>query len=138
MHSRTLNATRQIPFGPQQPPPHNTGYRTRSSLPQSVLFGTIRTARKHQSGNAIMLNPSELCEIELQSLPSQSDNRWMLHKQAKKEPKNATYASVTKGMAKPRMAKSTRIVDVESHFSGGLPKEVVQQLFPNRQFLFTV
>jgi hypothetical protein len=35
----------------------------------------------------------------------------MLHKKVKKEPKNATYASVKKEMAKPRMAKSARIVD---------------------------
>jgi hypothetical protein len=34
----------------------------------------------------------------------------VLHKKVKKEPKSATYASVKKEMAKPRMAKSARIV----------------------------
>ncbi|MGB9470578.1 MAG: hypothetical protein WBQ59_14620 [Candidatus Acidiferrum sp.] len=47
----------------------------------------------------------------------------MSHKKVKKEPKNATYASVKKEMAKPRMAKSARIVDVESHFTGDLSKK---------------
>ena len=36
----------------------------------------------------------------------------MLHKKAKKEPDNATRASVTKEMAKPRMARSARIAEL--------------------------
>jgi hypothetical protein len=33
----------------------------------------------------------------------------MLHKKSKKEPRNATYSTVKKEMAKPRMARSARI-----------------------------
>src|ERR1700693_1752960 len=36
----------------------------------------------------------------------------MLHKKAKKEPGNVTCASVKKEMAKPRMAKSARIAEL--------------------------
>jgi hypothetical protein len=36
----------------------------------------------------------------------------MLHKKAKKEPGNATRASVSKEMAKPRMARSARIAEL--------------------------
>jgi hypothetical protein len=36
----------------------------------------------------------------------------MLHKKRKKEPDNATHASVKKEMAKPRMAKSVRIAEL--------------------------
>jgi hypothetical protein len=36
----------------------------------------------------------------------------MMHKNAKKEPGNATRASVTKEMAKPRMARSARIAEL--------------------------
>ena len=36
----------------------------------------------------------------------------MLHKKAKKEPGNATRASVKKEMAKPRMARSARIAEL--------------------------
>jgi hypothetical protein len=36
----------------------------------------------------------------------------MLHRKDKKEPGNATYASVKKDMAKPRMAKSARITEL--------------------------
>jgi uncharacterized protein YfaS (alpha-2-macroglobulin family) len=36
----------------------------------------------------------------------------MLHKKAKKEPGNATRASVMKEMAKPRMARSARIAEL--------------------------
>jgi len=36
----------------------------------------------------------------------------MLHKKAKKQPANATRASVMKEMAKPRMAKSARIAEL--------------------------
>lgn len=38
--------------------------------------------------------------------------KW-LHKKVKKEPENATYASVKKEMAEPRMAKSARIVKMD-------------------------
>jgi hypothetical protein len=37
----------------------------------------------------------------------------MLHKKAKTEPSKATIASVTKEMAKPRMARSARIAEVK-------------------------
>ena len=37
----------------------------------------------------------------------------MLHKKSKKEPGNATCASVTKEMAKPRMARSARIAELK-------------------------
>jgi hypothetical protein len=37
----------------------------------------------------------------------------MLHKKAKKEPGNATRASVMKEMAKPRMARSARIAELK-------------------------
>jgi hypothetical protein len=36
----------------------------------------------------------------------------MLHKKSKKEPSNVTRASVTKEMAKPRMARSSRITEL--------------------------
>ena len=36
----------------------------------------------------------------------------MLHKKTQKEPGNATRASVTKEMAKPRMARSARIAEL--------------------------
>ena len=36
----------------------------------------------------------------------------MLHKKSKKEPGNATHASVKKEMAKPRMARSARIAEL--------------------------
>jgi hypothetical protein len=36
----------------------------------------------------------------------------MLHKKSKKEPRNATRASVKKEMAKPRMARSARIAEL--------------------------
>ena len=36
----------------------------------------------------------------------------MLHKQSKKEPGSATHASVKKEMAKPRMARSARIAEL--------------------------
>jgi hypothetical protein len=36
----------------------------------------------------------------------------MLHKKVKKEPSNATYASIKKEMAKPRMAKSARVAEL--------------------------
>jgi hypothetical protein len=36
----------------------------------------------------------------------------MLHKKSKKEPDNATHASVKKEMAKPRMARSARIAEL--------------------------
>jgi hypothetical protein len=36
----------------------------------------------------------------------------MLHKKRKKEPDSATHASVKKEMAKPRMAKSVRIAEL--------------------------
>jgi hypothetical protein len=36
----------------------------------------------------------------------------MLHKRSKKEPGNATHASVKKEMAKPRMARSARIAEL--------------------------
>ena len=36
----------------------------------------------------------------------------MLHKRNKKEPGNATHASVKKEMAKPRMARSARIAEL--------------------------
>jgi hypothetical protein len=36
----------------------------------------------------------------------------MLHKKAKKQPGNATHASVRKEMAKPRMARSARIAEL--------------------------
>ena len=36
----------------------------------------------------------------------------MLHKKRKKEPRNATHASVKKEMAKPRMARSARITEL--------------------------
>jgi hypothetical protein len=45
-------------------------------------------------------------------LPSQRHDGCMLHKKSKKEPRNATRASVTKEMAKPRMARSARIVEL--------------------------
>jgi hypothetical protein len=37
----------------------------------------------------------------------------MLHKKRKKDPGNATRASVTKEMAKPRMSKSARIAELD-------------------------
>jgi hypothetical protein len=36
----------------------------------------------------------------------------MLHKKSKKEPRNATHATVKKEMAKPRMARSARITEL--------------------------
>ena len=45
-------------------------------------------------------------------LPSQCHDRCMLHKKSKNESSNATHASVKKEMAKPRMAKSVRIAEV--------------------------
>ena len=37
----------------------------------------------------------------------------MLHKKVKQEPSNATYASIKKEMAKPRMAKSARVAELD-------------------------
>jgi hypothetical protein len=45
-------------------------------------------------------------------LPSRCHDRCMLRKKRKKEPDNATHASVKKEMAKPRMAKSVRIAEL--------------------------
>ena len=47
-------------------------------------------------------------------LPSQCHYGCMLHKRAKKESGNATRSSVKKEMAKPRMAKSARIAELNS------------------------
>jgi hypothetical protein len=45
--------------------------------------------------------------------PSQSDDECMLHdKKRKKLPGNTTRASVEQGMARPRMAKSARIAEL--------------------------
>ena len=45
-------------------------------------------------------------------LPSRCHDRRMLHKKRKREPDNATHAYVNKEMAKPRMAKSVRIAEL--------------------------
>jgi hypothetical protein len=45
-------------------------------------------------------------------LPSRCHDQCMFHKKRKKEPDNATHASVKKEMAKPRMAKSVRIAEL--------------------------
>jgi hypothetical protein len=45
-------------------------------------------------------------------LPSRCHDQRMLHKKRKKEPDNATHASVKKEMAKPRMAKSVRLAEL--------------------------
>jgi hypothetical protein len=39
----------------------------------------------------------------------------MRHKKSKKEPRNATYTSVKKELAKPRMARSARIAELNLH-----------------------
>jgi hypothetical protein len=51
--------------------------------------------------------------MELQCFPSRCHDQRMLHRKSKKETGNATRASVKKEMAKPRMAKSTRIAELK-------------------------
>jgi hypothetical protein len=45
-------------------------------------------------------------------LPSRCHDQCMLHKRSKKEPGNATHASVKKEMAKPRAARSAKIAEL--------------------------
>jgi len=63
----------------------------------------------------------------------------MLHKKDRKEPGNATRASVTKEMAKPRMAKSARIAEVNLAATR-IPEQpsttmpgTVEEIFPSQR-----
>jgi len=63
----------------------------------------------------------------------------MLHNKDKKEPPNATRASVKKEMGKPRMAKSARIAELDldtarisEHPSTTMPG-TVDEIFPSRR-----
>jgi len=51
-------------------------------------------------------------DLFLTSLASRRIEVRMMHKKAKKEPGNATRASVMKEMAKPRIARSARIAEL--------------------------
>jgi hypothetical protein len=66
----------------------------------------------------------------------------VLHKKAKKEPGNATRASVRKEMAKPRMARSARIAELNldtgriseqpSATMSGTVDKIIRSLRPNQ------
>ncbi len=54
----------------------------------------------------------QLCEMGQHGFHLRCHDGWMLNKKGKKEPGNATRANVKKEMAKPRMAKSARITEL--------------------------
>jgi hypothetical protein len=80
-----------------------------------------------------------VCEKGLHWLPARCHDGCMLHKKDRKEPGNATRASVTKEMAKPRMAKSARIAEVNLAATR-IPEQpsttmpgTVEEIFPSRR-----
>jgi hypothetical protein len=79
--------------------------------PSFQSCNVIRWAKRHaQPGIGPRI--SQLCEMGLYGCLSRCQNRSMIHKKAKKELGDATYASVKREMAKPRVAKSARIAEL--------------------------
>ena len=94
------------------------GYDNAQSRNCSILntVGTRRTTSRPVIGPIGGLATTAKCSSSVRNgtawLPSRCHARSMLYKKRKKEPEDATHASVRKEMAKPRMAKSVRIAEL--------------------------
>src|SRR6202023_941991 len=80
-----------------------------------------------------------VCEKGLHWLPARCHDSCMLHKKDRKERGNATRSSVTKEMAKPRMAKSARTAEVNL-VATRIPEQpsttmpgTAEEIFPSRR-----